>query len=139
MKTIKFFVLCLLFGIATTKLCAQRGTDNFIQHYWYDHHLGIICDGVQVDYLKNEGYDLRQSVHYKDGVVTWWTGKVNDIIYTSIWTGEVFKVQIQDDWNEVLYHVKFFVIGHKGNHYTIKGVFNGTTWEQIGDWSCDCH
>jgi len=139
MKTIRFSVLCLLLGISTIRLYSQTGTVNYVKHDWNDHYLGIFCDGVQVDLLKNVGYDLRQSVHNQGGQTIWWTGKANDLIYTSVWTGEVFKVQVQDDWNEVLYHIKFIVIGRKGKHYTIQGVFDGTTWTQIGDWTCDCH
>ena len=138
MKTKTFFFLCLLLGIATIKLSAQTGTDNYINPKWFDHYLGIFCDGVQVDLLKNEGYDLRQSVHYKDGEVIWWTGKVNNLKFTSQWTSQVFKVQVSDSWNEDLYHIRWNVIGTKGIHYVINEVYDGKTWTLISS-STDCH
>jgi hypothetical protein len=138
MKTKTFFFICLLLGIVTTKLSAQ--TVNAIEPKWFDHYLEIFCNGVQVDYLKNEGYDLRQSTHYKDGNYTWRTGKVNNLIYISEWTDEVFKVQVKDGWNmkDNLYQNRTNVIGNKGSHYIIEIVCDGTTWELIGS-STDCH
>lgn len=80
------------------------------------------------------------SAHYKDGNYTWWTGKVNNLIYISEWTGEVFKVQVKDGWcmKDNLYQIRFNIIGEKGNHYVIEGVFIMPNWEQVS-WTCDCH
>ena len=142
MKTKTFLLLSMFLGIASTQLSAQ-GTRTYPYRDYKDASenppLIIYCDGVEVDQLSFEDYILRQPFHYKDGEFTWWKGMVNNVTFTSI-TGEVFRVQIHDGWIGDLYHIRFILIGNRGNHYIIneKWATPEGNWQLI-ESNTDCH
>jgi hypothetical protein len=144
MKTKTFLLLCLFIGIAVNQLSAQ-GTRTYPYREYKAVPVNappfkIYCDGEEVDQLSGEDYILRQPVHYKDGETTWWKGMVNNIKFTSIITGEVFRVQIHDGWIGDLYHVRFILIGNMGSHYIINEEWEtpGGNWQLI-ESNTDCN
>jgi hypothetical protein len=140
MKTKTLFVLFLLLGVATIQLSAQTGAVKGIETKPEIKNFEIWCDGAVVDKLNSEKYDLREIVFYKNGNLEWWKSHVNNVIFTSSITGEVFKGQVNDAWKEDinLYHQQFFLIGNKGSHYLFRAEYDGTTWTFIG-YSSNCH
>ena len=57
----------------------------------------IVCNGEEVDVLNFPMYfELRIREHYKKGEYIWGKYLINNVIYTSKITGEVFRAQDQE-------------------------------------------
>ena len=65
MKTKTFFILCLIIGMATTRLFSQNKTVQF-KVKDAEYHTYVFCDGVQVDFLSGTAR-LHVVYHLKDG------------------------------------------------------------------------
>jgi hypothetical protein len=103
MKTKTFLCLCLLFGMATTQLSAQKGSDGTgsVSGYyvWDTFSQPVYCNGVLIDYVEGS-ISFHRLMHFKDGALVWIKTQgfgeavsVSNTVLNFTGTGEVFEVQ----------------------------------------------
>ena len=139
MKTKTFLLLCLLMGIAITRIHAQGNDTKTVQTPWaeFGYWCPVYCvdvltgEEVLVDYL--EGTVMYHIIdHYKDGKWQWEIGQGKGEVTSG--TGEVFKISETDrlwipDFKIFAWH--YNLIGNKGNHYIGFATFSYLTGETI--------
>ena len=146
MKTKIFLLVCLFSNFTLNQLSAQNGKNGtgtlpFIETITGNNfEISIMCGGEEVDILNFPiSYDLRIRHHFNNGELNWEKYQLNNVLYTSKISGEIFKAVDFEKTNGKgqfiwLLHLK----GDKGNQYNIRMVFDTTTWELI-DYRANCH
>jgi hypothetical protein len=130
----------------TTYISAQNGkngngtlsfTEQIVDNTF---EISIMCDGVEVDVLNFPvSFELRIRLHFKDGEIVWEKYQLNNALYTSMKTGEVFKAQDFEYANQKgMFVWNLHLIGNMGNKYNIKMVFDTSTWDLV-EYKAVCH
>jgi len=145
MKTKVFFMLCLFFGIGLTQLSAQNGKNGSgtikFDFPVVNIYLPVYCEGVVVDQMFSPGYVLHVTQNFVNGELVWYKDKLNGILFTSVNTDEVFKLEAGFDHmsytkSTLIWHGN--LIGNKGNNYSFRIVFDISTWQMI-EIKSNCH
>ena len=103
MKTKTFLLLCLFLGMGLTQLSAQKGK-NSTGSVVYDFYVGgvdgqenpivaifpIFCDGIFVDAVSSTDFTVKVIDHFKNGELIWEISPLNNVIFTSVSSGEEF-------------------------------------------------
>lgn len=130
MKTKTFFILCLIIGMANTRLFSQNNTLQW-KVMDAEYHTAVFCDGVQVDFLTGVAR-VHVVYHQKDGnfqmSIDQYHGEATGLY------GEVFQITEIDKWcfpafPYLTWH--FNLTGNKGNHYIGTLTYNWDTDELI--------
>jgi hypothetical protein len=145
MKTKVFILLCLFLGIALTQLSAQNGKNGSGTIKFdipvVDKYLPVYCEGVVVDLMYSPGYVLHVTQHFVNGELVWYKDKLNNSLFTSVNTDEVFKLEAGfDHMNYTKGYLNWHgnLIGNKGNNYSFQITFDTSTWE-ITEIHSNCH
>ena len=125
MKSMKFvFVIPLLLLFICGGLRTQTVEKTSINNTMFQ----IRCDGVIKDILRGT-IITNFLTHYKDGKVDWYKQDMEDVILTSIKTGELFDIsfhQKQDGIglyeNIVIVTIHYNCVGDMGSHYMISEI-----------------
>ena len=148
MKTKTFFLICLLLGMAITKISAQLppvipdGTKSVVwtfEVFGYEEFIFCNDENEPTDVLKGD-FTFKEVDHFKNGEMT---GAVNHLIegiFTSEITNEVFKAHenikgyppVNEDGNYTNGTWHFNLKGDQGSHYI--GFFS---FYSDGSWTID--
>jgi len=139
MKTKTSVLFCFFLCVGLTQLSAQTSTwvETIVGN---EFDISIVCNNEEVDILNFPMYfELRIREHKKNGEFVWGKYLLNNVLYTSKITGEVFKAQDQEKENEKGFFTwRMNLNGNMGHHYIIKMVFETTNWEII-EYNSICH
>ena len=145
MKTKIFLLVCLFMGFSVNQLSAQNGKNGtgtlpFIETIVENtFEISIMCDGEEDILNFPVSFDLRIRHHFNNDELIWEKYQLNNVLYTSKISGEIFKAVDFEKTNGKnqfiwLLHLK----GNLGNQYNIRMVFDMTTWELI-EYHASCH
>lgn len=147
MKTKTLLLVCLFMGIGLTQLSAQNGKNGsgiFKQDLALENNFGwtmpVYCDGVVVDQVTCPVLYVEVTYHYINGVESWSSNKITNLILTSITTGEVYKNEGFDHWSWIKGYclTGLKLIGDKGHNITMRILTDVYTYEII-EVSSNCH
>jgi len=131
MKTCLFLSLFLFMSLAIIPVSAQTridyGTRTYVDNDYVVYstlHLPVYCtddpDGEPVDVLMARHYTIRLRTHFINDVQTWQSAQLENIEFTSDWTGEVFNFKGFERVTGESDMCHLNVKGDQGNQYIVK-------------------
>jgi hypothetical protein len=135
MKTKTFLLLCLIIGIAMTKVSAQSSEMGNNHSYSYTTVLfsffPVYCNNALVETFT--GYlNYHDIAHYKNGVGEW-AISLCEGEFTSI-TNEVFRVNELDRYSipiKGIHSSNINLVGNEGTHYILSITWWDSGWKNF--------